>query len=64
MVDVGAKDISKRTATAQSIVVLQVEVLKQLTQGDFQIKKGSVFQIAIIADHGGKENRRPYSALS
>jgi cyclic pyranopterin phosphate synthase len=49
MVDVGEKIISHRTATARSIVVLPAEVLEQLTDGDIQTKKGSVFQTAIIA---------------
>jgi cyclic pyranopterin phosphate synthase len=49
MVDVSEKQISHRTATARSIVSLPTEVLEQLTNGDIQTKKGSVFQIAIIA---------------
>ena len=49
MVDVSAKQITNRTAIARSIVVLPVEVLEQLSDGDIQTKKGSVFQIAIIA---------------
>ena len=49
MVDVGAKAISLRTARARSIVVLPGEVLAQLTDGDIKTKKGSVFQVAIIA---------------
>ena len=49
MVDVSAKQISQRTATARSIVVLPPEVLQHLTAGELQTKKGSVFQIAIIA---------------
>ena len=49
MVDVGAKKITLRTATAQSIVVMPVEVMKQFTGGDIQNKKGPVFQTAIIA---------------
>jgi len=49
MVDVSAKTVSHRTATARSIVYLPAEVLQQLTDGDIQTKKGSVFQIAIIA---------------
>jgi cyclic pyranopterin phosphate synthase len=49
MVDVSEKQISHRSATAQSIVSLPEEVLKQLTDGDIQTKKGSVFQTAIIA---------------
>ncbi|CAN5374074.1 cyclic pyranopterin monophosphate synthase MoaC [soil metagenome] len=49
MVDVGEKQVSRRTATARSIVSLPGEVLQHLTGGDMQTKKGSVFQIAIIA---------------
>jgi cyclic pyranopterin monophosphate synthase len=49
MVDVGEKQATKRIATARSIVVLPDEVLQQLTNGDIQTKKGSVFQTAIIA---------------
>jgi cyclic pyranopterin phosphate synthase len=49
MVDVSGKQISQRTATARSIVSLPSEVLAQLANGDIQTKKGSVFQIAIIA---------------
>ncbi len=49
MVDVGAKKISPRTATAESIVLLPKEVLNKLMNGDIQTKKGAVFQTAIIA---------------
>ena len=49
MVDVSEKQISQRTAAARSIVSLPPEVLEQLSNGDIQTKKGSVFQIAIIA---------------
>lgn len=49
MVDVSEKQVSHRTATARSIVSLPAEVLEQLTNGDIQTKKGSVFQTAIIA---------------
>jgi cyclic pyranopterin phosphate synthase len=49
MVDVSDKQVTYRTATAQSIVVLPQQVLVNLTNGDLQTKKGSVFQIAIIA---------------
>jgi cyclic pyranopterin phosphate synthase len=49
MVDVSEKQISQRTATARSIVSLPEEVLSQLIDGDIQTKKGSVFQISIIA---------------
>ncbi len=49
MVDVGEKQVTRRTATARSIVSLPAEVLQHLTDGDLQTKKGSVFQTAIIA---------------
>jgi cyclic pyranopterin phosphate synthase len=49
MVDVGGKQVSRRTAIARSIVSLPAEVLEQLTNGDIQTKKGSVFQTAVIA---------------
>lgn len=49
MVDVSAKQITHRTATARSIVVLPDIVLKKITEGDIQTKKGSVFQTAIVA---------------
>jgi cyclic pyranopterin phosphate synthase len=49
MVDVGAKEVTHRTATARSIVRLPPEVLEKFAQGDIQTKKGSVFQTAIIA---------------
>ncbi|KAA9346093.1 cyclic pyranopterin monophosphate synthase MoaC [Adhaeribacter soli] len=49
MVNVGEKPVTCRTATARSIVVLPPEVLEKFNEGDIQTKKGSVFQIAIIA---------------
>jgi len=49
MVDVSAKPVTHRTATARSIVYLPPNVLQQLVGSDLQTKKGSVFQIAIIA---------------
>jgi len=49
MVDVSGKQVTHRTATAQSIVVLPDEVLQLLTDGELQTKKGAVFQTAIIA---------------
>jgi len=49
MVDVSEKAVTNRTATARSIVSLPDEVLAQLVDGDLQTKKGSVFQIAVIA---------------
>jgi cyclic pyranopterin phosphate synthase len=49
MVDVSAKAVTYRTATARSIVVLPDEVLAHLADGELQTKKGPVFQTAIIA---------------
>jgi len=49
MVDVSDKQLSRRSATARSIVLLPDKVLAHLTNGDLQTKKGSVFQTAIIA---------------
>ncbi|QMU27154.1 cyclic pyranopterin monophosphate synthase MoaC [Adhaeribacter radiodurans] len=49
MVDVSAKSETKRTAIAQSIVVLGDEIMQHLSNGDIQTKKGPVFQTAIIA---------------
>ncbi|MDQ4140954.1 MAG: cyclic pyranopterin monophosphate synthase MoaC [Bacteroidota bacterium] len=49
MVDVSAKSETKRTATAQSIVILGEEIMQHLSNGDIQTKKGPVFQTAIIA---------------
>jgi len=49
MVDVGEKQPTFRTATAQSIVSVPREVLEQLENNDLQTKKGPVFQTAVIA---------------
>jgi cyclic pyranopterin monophosphate synthase len=49
MVNVTEKKISKRTATARTIIVLPKEALDKLSSGDIQTKKGAVFQTAIIA---------------
>ena len=49
MVDVSEKQVTHRTATARSVVVLPAEVLQHLTNGDLMSKKGPVFQTAIIA---------------
>jgi cyclic pyranopterin phosphate synthase len=49
MVDVSAKQVTHRTATARSIVVLPDEVLQHLVNGELMSKKGPVFQTAIIA---------------
>ena len=44
MVDVSEKKVAKRTASAQAIVILS-----HFTGDDIKTKKGSVFQIAIVA---------------
>jgi cyclic pyranopterin phosphate synthase len=49
MVNVAEKQITYRTATARSIVVLPALVLEKISDNDIQTKKGSVFQTAIIA---------------
>ncbi len=49
MVDVGAKKATRRTARAQSIVVLSEEILQKLEAGELHVPKGPVFQTAILA---------------
>ncbi len=49
MVDVGAKAITHRTATARSIVILDDEILIHFEKEDIRTKKGPVFQTAILA---------------
>lgn len=49
MVDVGDKQVTKRVATARSIVVLGEEIMQHFNGNDLQTKKGPVFQTAIIA---------------
>ncbi|MDR6941269.1 cyclic pyranopterin monophosphate synthase MoaC [Mucilaginibacter pocheonensis] len=49
MVDVTEKQVTRRTATARSVVVLPDEVLQHLVNGDLMSKKGPVFQTAVIA---------------
>lgn len=49
MVNVGEKAITKRTASARAIVVLTDAILAHFENDDIKTKKGSVFQIAIIA---------------
>jgi len=48
-VDVGDKSITKRSATAQSIVRLPSEVVEIITKDEIHTKKGPVFQTAILA---------------
>ena len=49
MVDVGGKAVTRRTATARATVVLGPEIMAELAAGDFNVKKGSVRQTAILA---------------
>lgn len=49
MVDVGEKQVTRRTAIAQSIVVLGDPIMDQLEGQEIQTKKGPVFQTAILA---------------
>jgi len=49
MVDVSNKEVSKRIAIAQSVVILGEEIMTLLSGNDIQTKKGPVFQTAIIA---------------
>lgn len=49
MVDVGDKNVTKRHATARSIIILPDAVLQHFSEKDINTKKGSVFQTAILA---------------
>ncbi|MBV8327483.1 cyclic pyranopterin monophosphate synthase MoaC [Chryseobacterium sp.] len=49
IVDISDKKVTHRKAVAQAVITLPLPVLKALQQGDFKTKKGSVFQIAVIA---------------
>jgi len=49
IVDVGAKKVTHRKATARAIIVLPRPVLQALQKEGFKTKKGSIFQVAIIA---------------
>ena len=49
IVDVGGKKSTKRKAVAQAVISLPLNVLEILQRDDFKTKKGSVFQVAIIA---------------
>jgi len=47
MVDVGAKDVTERTATAEAVIEMQADTLKLIVEGGH--KKGDVFAVARIA---------------
>ncbi len=49
MVDISGKEPTQREATAQGTIVVPAEVLSQLRDSDWNTKKGSIIQTAIIA---------------
>ena len=49
MVDVGEKQVTKRSATARSILQLGKEIVQEISDEEIKTKKGPVFQTAIIA---------------
>ncbi len=49
MVDVGDKNVTLRTAAAQAVVWLPLDIHQQLKAVDFSTAKGSVIQTAVIA---------------
>lgn len=49
MVDVGGKSVSHRTAKAMGRVQLPMHVMRELSNAQFQSRKGSVLQTAILA---------------
>lgn len=49
MVDVSEKQVTKRVAKAQAVVILGKEILAQINNNELITKKGPVFQTAIIA---------------
>lgn len=49
MVNVGGKAATDRAATARAIVALPAEVVARLEEGELAVKKGPVFETAILA---------------
>jgi len=49
MVNVGEKEVTKRSATAQAQVIFPIDISDQMKDGDIQTLKGPVFHTAIIA---------------
>ena len=49
MVDVGAKAVTRREATAEALITLPANVARELTRTGHRTKKGPVFDTAIIA---------------
>ena len=53
MVDVSAKAITERLATASSKVIFPTEVYEVLKKNGFNTKKGSLVQVAVLAGING-----------
>jgi len=49
MVDVTVKDVTERTATAKSLVLLDESIINRLENDEIHTQKGPVFQTAILA---------------
>lgn len=49
MVDVGGKDVTARSATAQALVRFPLDIARVLREGGMRAKKGPVLDTAIIA---------------
>jgi len=49
MVNVGAKDVTRRTAHAVAVIALPAALAALLKDGDIATKKGAIFQTAILA---------------
>jgi len=49
MVDVGGKDVTARSATAQALVRFPLDVARILREGGMRAKKGPVIDTAVIA---------------
>jgi len=49
MVNVGAKDVTRRTAHAVAVIALPAALATLLKDGDIATKKGAIFQTAILA---------------
>ena len=49
MVDVSAKNVTERTATAESLVYLGIDIMNGLAQAEWSSKKGPILDTAIIA---------------
>ncbi len=61
MVDVGAKKATRRTATAEAVVVLPPEAAAALRESGHRTKKGPVFDTAIVA--GVMAAKRTYEMI-